>query len=151
VDGRVKSIVQIETPQLVEQLADFKDLDWDIAYIGLNDLMVASGRSSIWEAFADGTAEKICGSLHGRVYGFGGSTILGGGEPIINILILHEMVRLGASVTIMRRTFKRELLDRDLNAEIEALRTFVSCSEKRGKQALLFDHEHLVRLIGNEV
>jgi hypothetical protein len=146
-DGRAKSIVQIETPQLVEQLAGFKDLDWDIAYIGLNDLMVASGRSSIWETLADGTAEKICKSLHGRVYGFGGSTILGGGEPIINVLVLHEMIRLGASVTIMRRTFKRELLDRDINVEIEALRTFLRCSEKRGKHAILFDHEHLVRLI----
>ena len=31
------------TPQLVEQLAGFNGLDWDIAYIGLNDLMVASG------------------------------------------------------------------------------------------------------------
>ncbi len=149
VNGRAKSIVQIETPQLVEQLADFKDLDWDIAYIGLNDLMVASGRSSIWEALADGTAEKICRGLHGRVYGFGGSTILGGGEPIINVLILHEMIRLGASVTIMRRTFKRELLDRDLNAEIEVLRAFISSSEKRGEQAILFDREHLVRFIHN--
>lgn len=127
------------------------DLDWDIAYIGLNDLMVASGRSSIWEALADGTAEKICRSLHGRVYGFGGSTILGGGEPIINVLILHEMIRLGASVTIMRRTFKRELLDRDFNAEIEVLRAFIRCSEKRGLQAILFDREHLVRFIYNGV
>ena len=72
VDGRAKTIVQIETPQLVEQLAGFNGLDWDIAYIGLNDLMVLSGRSSIWDAFADGTAESICSSLHGRVYGFGG-------------------------------------------------------------------------------
>jgi hypothetical protein len=151
VDGRAKSILQIETPQLVEQLADFKNLDWDIAYIGLNDLMVASGRSSIWEALADGTAEKICRSLNGREYGFGGSTILGGGEPIINVLILHEMIRLGANITIMRRTFKRELLDRDFNSEIEALKAFIKCSEKRGEQAILFDREHLIRFIQNQV
>ncbi len=150
VDGQAKTIVQIETPELVEQLEGFNGLDWDIAYIGLNDLMVSYGRSSIWETFSDGTAERICGSLCGRVYGFGGSTILGGGEPIINILILHEMVRLGASVTVMRRTLKRELLDSDFNAEIKALRVFVSCSEKRGKQAILFDHEHLLRLIHND-
>jgi hypothetical protein len=151
VGGRTKTIVQVETPELVEVLADFKGLDWDIAYIGLNDLMVASGRSSIWESLSDGTAEKICSSLHGRVYGFGGSTILGGGEPIINILILHEMIRLGASVSVMRRTFKRELLDRDFDAEMKVLRAFVSCSERRGEQARLFDHEHLVRLINKGV
>jgi hypothetical protein len=61
------------------------------------------------------------------------------------------MIRLGASVTIMRRTFKRELLDRDLKAEIEVLRAFVSCSEKRGEKAILFDREHLGRLMRNSV
>jgi hypothetical protein len=113
--------------------------------------MVAYGGSSIWESLLDGTAERICGNLHDRVYGFGGATVLGGGEPIINILVLHEMVRLGASVTVMRRTLKRELLDRDFNAEICALRAFISCSEKRGKQAIMFDHEHLVRLLHKDV
>ena len=100
VDGQAKTIVQIETSELVEQLEGFNGLYWDIVYIGLNDLMVSYGLSSIWETFFYGTAERICGSLCGRVYGFGGFTILGGGEPIINILILHEMVRLGASVTV---------------------------------------------------
>jgi hypothetical protein len=151
VDKRAKTIVQIETPSLVKKIAEFKHLDWDYAYIGLNDLMVASGRHSIWEAILDGTAESICNNLRGRTYGFGGSTILGGGEPIINVLILHELVRLGGSMSIMRRTFLRELLDRDLNMEIKALREFISCSEKRGEQAKLNDHKYLLRFIRKTV
>ena len=147
VDGRAKTIVQIETPCLAKEIHGFKTLDWDYAYIGLNDLMVASGKRNIWEAIADGTAERICESLRGRVYGFGGSTILGGGEPILNVLIIHELIRLGGSISIMRRTFKQELLDRDLNLEMQTLRNFVECSKKRGKAAMTFDHEHLLRII----
>jgi len=147
VDRKAKTIVQIESPSLVEQIRDFRDLDWDYAYIGLNDLMVTRGRDSIWEAISDGTAETICRNLEGRKYGFGGSTVLGGGEPIMGDLILHELVRLGGCMSIMRRTFKRELLDRDCDAEIKALREFISCSEKRGPEARLYDHNRLLAAI----
>ena len=147
VDGRAKTIIQVETPSLADELDEFGSLNWDYAYIGLNDLMVARGQRSIWQAVFDGTAESICRQLRGRAYGFGGSTVLGGGEPIINALILHELVRLGGTISVMRRTFKNELLDRDLNLEMKALREFVKCSEKRGPQAIQRDHEHLIRVL----
>ena len=147
VDERAKTIVQIETPSLVKEIEDFRGLDWDYAYIGLNDLMVANGGHSIWEAISDGTTEAICKNLKGRKYGFGGSTVLGGGEPIIGDLILHELVPLGGCMSIMRRTFKREVLDRDLDAEIKALKSFVNCSEKRGTKAKLYDHNRLLQAI----
>ena len=147
VDYRAKTIIQVETPSLANEIEKFSSLDWDYAYIGLNDLMVARGQRSIWQAVFDGTAESICRKLRGRAYGFGGSTILGGGEPIVNALILHELVRLGGSISVMRRTFKNELLDRDLNLEMRALHEFVKCSEKRGPQAIQRDHEHLIRVL----
>ena len=149
VDKRTKTIIQIETPSLANQAANLVTLDWDYAYIGLNDLMVASGKRSIWQAIIDGTAESICSHLRGRAYGFGGSTILGGGEPIINLLILHELVRLGGTISVMRRTFKNELLDRDINIEMNALKKFVKCSERRGPQAIKQDHDHLLKIINN--
>jgi len=147
VNKRAKTIIQIETPSLTKDLASLKKLRWNYVYIGLNDLMVAKGGHSIWEALLDGTAEKICNALQGRSYGFGGSTILGGGEPIINILILHELIRLGGSISVMRRTFKKELLDRNLKAEIKLLRNFIKCSKQRGVLAKKHDHEHLHRII----
>jgi hypothetical protein len=147
IDSRAKTIIQIETPSLATDVDNLRILDWDYAYIGLNDLMLATGQSSIWQALLDGTAESICSHLKGRAYGFGGSTILGGGEPIINALILHELVRLGGTISIMRRTFKNELLDRDFNLEMGALREFVKCSETRGPQAIQHDHKHLLRIL----
>lgn len=147
IDGRAKTIIQVETPSLAANAKNLKTLDWDYVYIGLNDLMVATGHSSIWQALFDGTAENICSQLRGRAYGFGGATILGGGEPIINALILHELIRLGGSVSVMRRTLKKELLDRDFNLEMRALRGFVECSDARGRQAMQQDHEHLLRIL----
>ena len=94
VDNRVKTIVQIETPSLIKEIGKFRELDWDYAYIGLNDLMVEIGTNSIWEAVLNGKVEAICKSLEGKKYGFGGSTVLGGGYPIPNDLILHELVHL---------------------------------------------------------
>ena len=109
--------------------------------------IILRGGNSIWEAVSDGTVETICRKLKGRKYGFGGSTVLGGGKPINGDLILHELVRLGGCMSIMRRTFKRELLDRDFDAEIKALRYFVSCSEKRGVNARMYDHNRLLEAI----
>ena len=148
VDGRAKTLIQIETPSLATDVTILKTLDWDYAYIGLNDLMVATGNSSIWQSIYDGTAESICNSLKGKSFGFGGATVLGGGEPIINALILHELIRLGGSISILRRTFKKELLDRDFDSEMNALRYFAECSRKRGPKAMQNDHEHLLRIVG---
>lgn len=151
VDSRAKTCIQVETPSLVEQLRDFKRLPWDYAYIGLNDLMVASGKHSIWQSILDGTSEDICNALRGRRFGFGGATILSGGELIANTLILHEVIRLGGSISVLRRTFKKELLDRNFSAEMDALRRFIHCSELRGEQAKRHDHEHLLRVIRKNV
>jgi hypothetical protein len=144
-----KTIIQVETPSLASQAANLTALDWDYVYIGLNDLMVASGKRSIWEAIFDGTAESICNQLRGRVYGFGGSTILGGGEPIINVLILQELLRLGGSISVMRRTFKKELLDRDFAVEMNSLKEFIKNCERRGPKAIEYDHEHFLKILKN--
>jgi hypothetical protein len=150
VKGRVKTIVQIETPGMVAAVKKLKSLPWDYAHVGLNDLMVARGSSSIWEAVGDGTVEKICQALAGKVYGFGGMTILSGGRPLQFELILHEMTRLNCSLGILRRSFKAEILDRNLNQEIKTLRNFIECSSHRGPVAKRFDYDQLMMAIKKE-
>ena len=51
----------------------------------------------------------------------------------------------------MRRTFKKELLDRDLKAEVNALREFLNASQRRGSQAKLHDHEAFIQKITETV
>ena len=81
VRGRAKTLVQIETAELAEQCASLQQLEWDYAFIGLNDLMISRGGHWLWEPLYDGTVERIFGALPGRRLGFGGITAIGGGTP----------------------------------------------------------------------
>ncbi|MCF1190822.1 aldolase/citrate lyase family protein [Mangrovimonas sp. AS39] len=147
IDNRTETLVQIETPELVNKVGELNKLPWDYAHVGLNDLMVAKGNRSIWEAVADGTVEEVCSKLEGKKFGFGGVTVLGGGTPIPFNLILNEMVRLGCSMGILRRSFKAEILDRDFNSEIEILRMWIKSCSKRGEKSIQHDHELLKGII----
>jgi len=140
VKKRAKTLIQIETQPLVDERRKLAELPWDYAYIGLNDLMLSRGSRSIWQAVLDGTVESIYRTLGHRAVGFGGVTIIGGGTPIPFTLLLHEMVRLGCRLSFLRRTFKKELLDRELTCEIEAIRAFLKASRERGLRAVAADH-----------
>ena len=151
VSKRAKTIIQIETVDLVTQMSELSRLNWDYVYIGLHDLMIERGGRVIWEAVLDGTVQKILEPLHGRLYGFGGITVLGGGDPINFEYILHELTRLNCSLSFLRRTFKKEIMDRNMEAEIKALRAFIECSLQRGPQAMQHDHNRLCEAIKRHI
>lgn len=147
VRGRAQTLIQIETPELESEIQDFETLGWDYTYIGLNDFMIAKGGRSIWEYVLDGTVERIFQALRGRVYGFAGVTILGGGYPIRFTHILHELTRLGCGLSFMRRTFKKECLDRDMAKEVRAIRVAFEASRCRGPEAIAADHNRFLEAI----
>lgn len=143
IDSRTKTIIQIETLDLVKDITALAELNWDYAYIGLNDLMIEKKETCIWSSLQDGTVELICKALSERKYGFGGITILGGGSPINTELLLHEYVRLGSSMGLLRRTFFKELLDRNIMTEIPLIREFLKNSQQRGQKAIKMDQKKL--------
>jgi 2-keto-3-deoxy-L-rhamnonate aldolase RhmA len=147
VNNRTKTLIQIETSEMTNLVQEFSKLPWDFAHVGLNDLMLAKGYNSIWQAVHDGTVEQICEHLKGRQYGFGGITVLGGGNPIPFNLILNEMVRLGCSMGILRRSFKAEIIDRDMKSEIEIIRMWIKSAKKRGPESIKHDHELLMNIL----
>jgi hypothetical protein len=140
VRGRATTIIQIETESLVQQCKALRSVDWDCAYIGLNDLMVSRRASWIWEPLVDGTVERIFDILHDRTVGFGGVTVVGGGKPLPFIELLREMARLGCRLSFLRRTFKAEILDRDICAEMGAVRAAWAAARRRGPEAVRRDH-----------
>lgn len=151
VNNRAETLIQIETPEMVNLVKELRELPWDYAHVGLNDLMVAKGNKTIWRSLIDGTVEKVCSNLECKKYGFGGITILGGGSPIPFNLILHEMVRLKCSMGILRRSFKSEMLDRNMKAEINLLRNGIETSKKRGQNSMKEDHKLLIKTIKNRI
>jgi len=152
VSGRAGTIVQIETQPLVEAVDDLATLQWDLAYIGLHDLMLSRGAASMWSAVLDGTVEHIFRTLKHRSVGFAGATVIGGGHPIRFTRILQELARLGARVTFLRRSFRREIQDRDMKTEIAALRAAWEAFNTRGPEAIEADraalYGDLQRMVG---
>ena len=132
VAGRAKTLVQIETADLANDLNTFKKLDWDFAYIGLNDLMLSKKGRYIWEPLLDSSVEYICTKLQGREYGFGGVTIIGGGSPLPCSLLIDEYTRLGCSLSFMRRTFKHEVAQtKAVSEKVKNIQAYIATSLAR--------------------
>lgn len=140
VAGRALTIVQIETQSLVDDCANLQALPWDYAFIGLNDLMISRGANWLWEPLYDGTLDTICGQLAGRRLGFGGVTVIGGGQPLRFTDLLREYGRLGCTFSFLRRTFHKEIGDRDLRAELDAVQATWKAIGQRGPLAVQQDH-----------
>lgn len=150
--GRVRTIVQIETQELVDDLPALARLPWDSAYIGLNDLQISrGGRGSIWSGVADGTVEKIYQTLPGRDVGFGGITVAKGGRPLPFAALFSEMVRLGCGLSFLRRTFHQEISGRHLTVEIAAIRSLEQSLQSRNRAQIDSDHEAFSRLLAEVV
>lgn len=147
VAGRARCIVQIETQSIVERVASLQQIGWDTAYIGLNDLMISRGAKWIWRPMLDGTVEQIYEALPGRKIGFGGVTVIGQGEPLPFTSLFAEMARLGCAMSFLRRSFTADVPDRDLSAEIKAVRALWGALTRRGEQAVSRDHEQFVELL----
>lgn len=151
VNGRAQTIIQIETQQLVNRLDKIRNIQWDYAYIGMLDLASSRGEDSIWPLLLDHTIENIVTTLRGRSVGFGGITVVGGGSPVPFTMLLHEMTRLSCAFSFMRRSFKRELKDRDFNAEVDAVRSLIKASRARGHSAITEDHSTFMAYISRVV
>ncbi len=150
--GRVRTVVQIETQDLVDDLSALARLPWDSAYIGLNDLQISrGGRGSIWSGVADGTVGKIFQQLPGRDVGFGGITVTDGGHPLPFPLLFSEMVRLGCGMSFLRRTFYQEIPGRDLASEIAEIRLLEQKLRDRTPEQIARDHQSFTQLLAEVV
>lgn len=107
IDGRVKTMLLLETPEAVEIIDKILKLDGiDSIHIGLNDLSLGYGMKFMFELLTDGTVERLCNKFRekGITYGFGGIASLGKGV-IPADMIIKEHYRLGSTCAILSRSF----------------------------------------------
>ncbi len=107
VDGRVKTMLLLETPESVDIVDDILLLKGiDYIHIGLNDLSIGYGKKFMFELLSDGTVERLCSKFteKGIVYGFGGIASLGKGMVPAE-MIIKEHYRLGSTCAILSRSF----------------------------------------------
>lgn len=108
VNGRVKTMLLLETPEAVEVVDDILCLDGiDSIHIGLNDLSLGYGMKFMFQLLANGTVEHLCNKFRKAAipsYGFGGIASLGKGI-IPAEMIIKEHYRLGSTCAILSRSF----------------------------------------------
>lgn len=106
--GRCGVGVLIETVEAVQRAQEFARLPLSRLYVGLNDLAIDRGSSSIFSALVDGTVERVSSTVDGR-FGFGGLTAPERGHPIPCRLLIGELARLHGTFSFLRRSYKRDV------------------------------------------
>lgn len=107
VNGRVKTMLLLETPEAVECIDEILKLKGiDYVHIGLNDLSLGYGMKFMFELLTDGTVEVLCAKLKKAkiMYGFGGIASLGKGQLKAENVIM-EHYRLCSNSAILSRSF----------------------------------------------
>ena len=107
IDGRVKTMLLLETPEAVEEIDDILNVEGiDYIHIGLNDLHLGYELNFMFELLANGTVEKLGRKIKDEEipFGFGGIAKIGEGDlPAEKIITEHY--RLGSSMAILSRSF----------------------------------------------
>jgi hypothetical protein len=118
VDGRCRFGILVETIEAVACRDALARLPVELVYVGLNDLAISRGLGNIFESLVDGTVEQIREAFPSVEFGLAGVTVVDGGSPIPSRLLIGEMARLDCHFTFLRRSFKRDTVDRDLGVEV---------------------------------
>ena len=118
VNGRVRAMLLLETPEAVEVLDEILDIPGiDEIHIGINDLSLGYKKRFMFELLTDGTVERLCRQIgqKGIFYGFGGIASLGRGLVPAE-LIIKEHYWLGSRMAILSRSFCNVDQFEDINA-----------------------------------
>lgn len=125
VDKKAKVSLLLETSEALARLDEILELDGiDEIHIGLNDLHLALGLDFMFELMGDGLIEYISNKIKAKKIPFGIGGVARMDEGMLQgHIIIKEHVRLGSSMVILSRTFKRDLdIDKNIvKKEIDKL------------------------------
>lgn len=117
VDKKARTCLLLETSEALARIDDILEVDGiDEIHIGLNDLHLALGLDFMFELMGDGLIEYLTNKIKAKniPFGIGGVARMDEGMLQGNIII-QEHIRLGSSMVILSRTFKRDLdIDKDI-------------------------------------
>jgi hypothetical protein len=120
----------IETTAAVACTSELAKLPVSRFYVGLNDLAIERRSSSIFDAIADGTVERVRSAVPGP-FGFAGLTAPEGGHPIPCRLLISELVRLNSTFSFLRRSYRRDARGQDQAALISRIRSALAAARNR--------------------
>lgn len=145
VDGRCGLGILIETVVALAIARELAALPLARVYAGLNDLAIQRGTPNIFEALADGTVDRIREPFSAP-FGVAGLTLPDHGVPIPCRLLIAELTRLQCSFSFLRRSFHRDIKNRNMRFEVRRIRTAIQQARARTPREILADREEFVQV-----
>lgn len=146
-DSGIPIGAMIETAAALTRIDKLRASGLDFAFVGLVDLALQRGTTSIFAPLIDGTIADLAESLDGLPFGFGAATVVGGGAPIPNRLLLGNMLSRKASYTLLRSAFYRDVAGLDAAESLGEIRQAVDRLAARNNFEKQEDFEQLRKLL----
>jgi hypothetical protein len=143
VDGQCGLGILIETTAALGITRELANLPLKRVYAGLNDLAIQRGTPNIFEALADGTIDRIRERFT-VPFGVAGLTLPDRGVPIPCRLLIAELIRLQCSFSFLRRSFHRDMQNRDMQVEIPRIHAAIDEARTRSPREIFVDREEFV-------
>lgn len=159
VNGRVKTILLVETKEAVECLDELLKTTADEIHIGLNDLHLSLKMDFMFEPLANGMLDSICAKIRqsGKPYGFGGIAKLGEGMLPAEYVVA-EHYRLKSSAAILSRSFydtvdasDYEAIEYFFSQSMLELRKYEQQLESEGTMFFEANHRKVQQIVGQIV
>jgi hypothetical protein len=145
--GRIGVGIMVETVEAVSAAPRLAALPITRTYVGLMDLALERGSPSIFDAFADGTVERLR-AVFDAPFGVAGLTIPTAGSPIPARALAGELVRLRCAFSFLRRSFIRDSGSAPADG-VRSIRRMIGDLEARTIDAVERDHLALLRRLGD--
>ena len=107
----------------------------------------AGGRNNIFEPFIDGAVDRLREIFHSIPFGVGGLTVVDKGAPVPCLRLMEEYARIEIDFTFLRRSFKKDIVGRDMRAEIDRVNETWNRLLDRDPAQVRSDHERFVPII----
>ena len=150
VAGRCGLGILVETQAAVDAVHALARRPLSRVYVGLNDLRIDRGSTSLFEPLADGTVDAVREAV--RVpFGVAGLTRVGGGAPVPSRLLAAELARLDAGFTFLRRSFSADVRPGDEAREVPRMLAEVEELRARSAPQVVADRAELLSALGAPV
>jgi len=150
VAGRCRLGILVETTEAVRRVDVLVTRPLARVYVGLNDLMIDRGGSSLFAPLVDGTVDRVAAATIGAGIPFGvaGLTRPEAGRPVPCRLVLGALARVNASFTFLRRSFWADTAGRDLTVEVPRMLAAVEAARERSPAQVAAEHAELAAAVG---
>ena len=140
VAGRCGLGILVETDRGIRQAGELAQRPLSRLYVGLNDLRIDRGSTSLFQPLVDGTVEAVRAHAGSIPFGVAGLTLPDRGTPVPSSLLAAELVRLAASFTFLRRSFLADTVGRPFAPAVRAIRQ--DLTELTARSAQQQEHDH---------